>query len=172
MCDDFNLKFSEAVLITEETPALPIRYYSSKPEEKEIYLTLVSENLGEMTYLIKVIVDPMPEIKMEPFQVELGKMHKEKVVFENTDDVAMTVICKSTNPSIFSSEHEQFTVPARSSCSNYLVYRASSLEIEEGKLYFSSDRNAKWAYHLSGYGLPQSKPDIKEMVVSMGEHIC
>jgi hypothetical protein len=29
--------------------------------------------MGELTYLVKVIVDPMPEIKMDSFQVELGK---------------------------------------------------------------------------------------------------
>lgn len=32
-------------------------------------MTLISEHLGEMTYLLKVIVEPMPEIKLEPFQV-------------------------------------------------------------------------------------------------------
>ena len=53
-----------------------------------------------------------------------------------------------------------------------LIYRASSLEMEEGKLYFTSDKNAKWTYHLSGYGLPQTKPEVKEMTVFVGEQIC
>lgn len=39
-------------------------YYSSKPEEKESLVTFADEQLGEITYLIKVIVDPMPEIKL------------------------------------------------------------------------------------------------------------
>jgi len=42
------------------------------------------------------------------------------------------------------------------------------LELEEGKLFFTSDKNAKWTYHLSGYGLPQTKPDLKELTVYMG----
>jgi hypothetical protein len=63
-------------------------------------------------------------------------------------------------------------VPPRSTVDNAIIYRASSLEIEEGKLYFVSDRSAKWTYHLSGYGLPQVKPEIREMIVNMGEHIC
>ena len=39
-----------------------------------------------------------------------------------------------------------------------IIYRPSSLEVEEGKIYFESDRNARWVYHLSGMGLPQNKP--------------
>lgn len=67
-----------------------------------------------MTYIVKIIVDPMPEIKMEPFKVELGKIHKEKVTFENTDEVDMIVTCKSSHPSIFYASQDKFTVPARS----------------------------------------------------------
>jgi hypothetical protein len=40
--------------------------------------------------------------------------------------------------------------------------------MEEGKIYFTSDKNAKWTYHLSGYGLPQVKPELKEMTVFVG----
>ncbi len=32
---------------------------------------------GELTYLIKVIVESMPEIKLDTFQIELGKTHRE-----------------------------------------------------------------------------------------------
>lgn len=63
-------------------------------------------------------------------------------------------------------------MPPRSKISISLLYRASSLEMEEGKIYFMSDKNAKWTYHLSGYGLPQLKPEVKEMTVFVGEQIC
>jgi len=33
--------------------------------------------------------------------------------------------------------------------------------MEEGKIFFNSDKNAKWTYHLSGYGLPQAKPYVR-----------
>jgi hypothetical protein len=105
VCADLNLKYPPSATITEEEPDLAISYYSSKPEEKEIYFTVVSDSLGELTYLLKVIVDPMPEIKLEPFQVELGKAHRETAVFENTDELDMTVTCKSSHPSIFFPEH-------------------------------------------------------------------
>lgn len=95
-------------------------------------------------------------------------MHQETVVFENTDDVEMKVSCKGSHPTVFYAETPNFTVPPRSKYQNKIIYRASSLENEEGKLYFVSDRSAKWTYHLSGYGLPQSKPEVREMTVCMG----
>lgn len=84
----------------------------------------------------------------------------------------MTVAAKSSHPLIFFSEHETLTVPPRSHISTNIIYKASSLEIEEGKLYFQSDKSAKWTYHLSGYGLAQNKPEVKEMKVLMGEQSC
>ena len=64
ICEDINLKYPKEVNITAEQPQLTVSYYSSKPEEKEIFLTLKNEQLGELTYVVKVMVDPMPEIKM------------------------------------------------------------------------------------------------------------
>ena len=84
----------------------------------------------------------------------------------------MSVSSRSSHPTIFFPEKENFQVPPRSKISINLLYRASSLEMEEGKIYFMSDKNAKWTYHLSGYGLPQLKPEVKEMKVFVGEQIC
>jgi hypothetical protein len=41
----------------------------------------LNDKLGEISYIVKVIVESMPEIKLEAFQVELGKAHREKVQF-------------------------------------------------------------------------------------------
>jgi len=84
----------------------------------------------------------------------------------------MIVTSKSTLPFVFHSELEIIKVPPRSTITTNIIYKASSLEMEEAKIYFVSDKNAKWTYHLSGYGLPQSKPEVKEMTVNMGEHTC
>ena len=90
---------------------------------------MISELHGELTYLLKVIVEPMPEIKLEPFKVELGKLHKEHIWFENTDDVDMIVICRSSHPTIFYPEFEKLIVPPRSKSPNWIIYKASSLEL-------------------------------------------
>jgi hypothetical protein len=39
----------------------------------------------------------------------------------------MVVVAKSSHPNIFFAEHETITVPPRSKCNNWVVYRASSL---------------------------------------------
>lgn len=156
--EDRNLKVAGEVEIQEEGQTVAVSYYSSKPEEKELLVTFIDAQLGEITYLVKVIVEPMPEIKLESFKVELGKMHREVVTFENTDDCSMTITAKSSHPLIFFPEADVLKVPPRSQISTHIIYKASSLEVEEGKLYFLSDKNAKWTYHLSGYGLPQTRP--------------
>ena len=69
----------------------------------------------------------MPEIKLDTFQIELGKTHREMVLFENTDDKEMTVTAKSTHPNIFFVEQETLLVPPRSKSTNYIIYKASSL---------------------------------------------
>ncbi len=73
----------------------------------------------------------------------------------------MTITAKSTHPNIFYVEEDVLVVQPRSKTTNWIIYKASSLENEEGKIYFVSDKNTKQTYHLSGYGLPQSKPEIK-----------
>jgi hypothetical protein len=84
----------------------------------------------------------------------------------------MKVTVKSSHPLIFFAEQTVLVIPPRSHINTNIIYKASSLEVEEGKLYFQSDRSAKWTYHLSGYGLAQNKPEIKEMKVHMGDQGC
>ena len=79
--EDRNLKCPTQATITEETGVIALAYYSSKPEEKEIAVTFFNDKLGEISYIVKVIVEAMPEIKLEAFQIELGKTHKEKIQF-------------------------------------------------------------------------------------------
>lgn len=109
----------------------------------------------------------MPEIKLEPFQVELGKRQVETIILENTDDQPMNVIGKCSHPTIFSFEPEHIVVPAKSKQKVDIIYKASSLELEQGKISFNSDNNSKWQYHLSGYGLPQTKPELKVITAQM-----
>ena len=81
----------------------------------------------------------------------------------------MNVTATSSHPTIFFPEKDSFQVPACSQINLSLIYKASSLEMEEGKIFFASDKSAKWTYHMSGYGLPQVKAELKEMSAFVGE---
>ena len=98
----------------------------------------------------------MPEIKFDILKVELGKKHEETITFENTDDTPMIVHGQSSDEKIFYYEPKNIVVPARSNIKAKIIYRPSSLEMEEGKICFKTNKNSKWIYHLSGYGLLQA----------------
>jgi hypothetical protein len=69
----------------QSTPAnqgtFEFKYHATKPEETESLLTFKYEKVGQLTYLLKIKVDEMPEIKFDSFKTELGSRHEELIKF-------------------------------------------------------------------------------------------
>lgn len=80
----------------------------------------------------------------------------------------MKISGKCTQPKIFYFEPSNIVVQPHSSLTAKLIYSPSKLEMEEGKVNFLSDRGEKWNYHMSGYGMIQSKPKVIEMRSQVG----
>ena len=106
--EDHNINIPSEVTVPAGESSVQFSYYSAKREEKQSVLTFISDQNGEISFLIKVIVEAMPEIKMQPFQVELGQSHEEPVLFENTDDAVMTVKVRCSHPEVFFAEVDSF----------------------------------------------------------------
>lgn len=84
----------------------------------------------------------------------------------------MVITSTSSHPKIFYVEKDVIKVPPHSQVTTYIVYCPSSLEVEEGKIFFCSDKQAKWTYHLSGYGLPQTVPEVIILSARLNELLC
>ncbi len=83
-CANTCLKFNKNFVSTVENKGkFDFEHYSTKPEEVQSFLVFNNEKIGQVTYLLKIKVEEMPEVKFEPFKTELGSRHQEIIKFEN-----------------------------------------------------------------------------------------
>jgi len=138
----------------------PFEFYYAPllPGETTGSVTLLSDELGEFWYQLRLVSDPAPPVVLPELTAELGsRPGSTSLTVENPVNRPVTITASSSNPNCFQVQPDSLTLPPYGIADVTLKYIPGSLgEVEQAVVSIGSPETGIWEYHASGRGTQPS----------------